>query len=364
MREITVPVGDRSYPILLGAGILDSLGTHVRAAGIRGSVALVQDQAVAGLFGRRVRRSLEAAGYRVSPVAVPSGEASKSLAQLGALYEAFAGARLDRGSAVVALGGGVIGDLAGFAAATYLRGIDFVQVPTTLLAQVDASVGGKTGIDLPTGKNLVGAFHQPRLVLIDLETLDTMPEAEYRAGFAEVIKYGVIEDACLFDFLESNRDALLGHYPDALLHVVARSCEIKARVVGQDERESGLRAILNYGHTVGHAVETAAGYGEYLHGEAVAIGMAAAGRLSSRLGWLSDEDAERIERLLAGYGLPVRLREPLPEEGLVRAMRLDKKARDGELRFILARAIGRVESAPVLEPDARAALRKIQAAGT
>ncbi|HEU4753500.1 MAG TPA: 3-dehydroquinate synthase, partial [Armatimonadota bacterium] len=283
------------------------------------------------------------------------------LEQLADVYHHLVAAGLDRRSAVVALGGGVVGDLAGFAAASYLRGIDFVQVPTTLLAQVDASVGGKTGIDLPEGKNLVGAFHQPRLVFIDLQTLDTLPEPDYRAGLAEIIKYGVIWDPELFRFLEVNRTAVLAHQPEELEHLVARSCEIKAEVVGRDEREGGLRAVLNYGHTIGHAVEAVAGYGRYLHGEAVAIGMAAAGRLAARRGWLPESTAQRIETLIREYGLPARLREPLPVGPLMEAMLRDKKTQSGELRFILARDIGRVEVAPVAAEDVRAVLETVGA---
>lgn len=362
MREVTVPLSDRSYPILIGSGLLDQVGPRARAAGLRGSIALVQDSQVVPLYGDRVRASLEGAGYRVAPVVVPSGEASKSLAQLGALYEAFGAARLDRRSAVVALGGGVIGDLAGFAAASYLRGIDFVQVPTTLLAQVDSSVGGKTGIDLPTGKNLVGAFHQPRLVVADLDTLSTLPERDFVAGLAEVIKYGIIFDPELFTYLAVNREAALRHQPDVLAHLVARSCEIKAEVVGKDERESGLRAILNYGHTIGHAVEAVAGYGRYLHGEAIAIGTAAANWLSVRLSGLSPADADRINRLLVEYGLPIRLEEPLGTEELLAAMRLDKKTLDGVFQFVLAREIGSVGVQPLSEEVVREALRQIEPA--
>lgn len=313
---------------------------------------------MAELYGPAVLDSLRSAGYRVSSVDVPSGEENKSLAQLGRLYDAFAEAGLDRGSAVVTLGGGVVGDLGGFAAATYLRGIEFVQVPTTLLAQVDASVGGKTGIDLPAGKNLAGAFHQPRLVLVDLDTLRSLPEREFRAGLAEVVKYGVIYDSEFFDYLESNRAALESHQPDVLEHVIGRCCEIKAEVVGQDERESGLRAILNYGHTVGHAVEAVAEFA-YLHGECVSIGMRAANRLSERLTGLSPAESRRIEGLLEACGLPTRLTTALPEESLLRTMLRDKKVRSGELRFVLASRIGRVEVAPVPETLARESLAAI-----
>lgn len=316
---------------------------------------------MAEIYGPRAQQSLRASGFTVHTVTVPSGEGSKSVEQLARLWDAFAGAALDRGSAVVALGGGMMGDLAGFAAASYLRGIAFVQVPTTLLAQVDASVGGKTAIDLPAGKNLVGAFHQPRLVLIDLETLDSLPDREFRAGLAEVIKYGVIWDSALFEYLEANREALLRHQPDVLSEVIARCCDIKAAVVGQDERESGLRAILNYGHTIGHAVESVGGFESYLHGEAIAVGMVAAGWLSERLTGLDAASRERIRSLVEAYGLPVRALGPLSEEALMQSMLRDKKTRGGELRFVLAEAIGKVRSQAVSPDLAREALRVVAA---
>jgi 3-dehydroquinate synthase len=345
-----------AYPIRIGSGLIPFAGEQLRALGLAGPIALVQDSAVAPVYGVALRASLEAAGYRVHPITVPSGEASKSLDQLSLLYTAFSAAGLDRGSTVVTLGGGVVGDLGGFAAASYLRGIAFVQVPTTLLAQVDASVGGKTGIDLAAGKNLVGAFHQPRLVLVDLGTLSTLPEREYLAGLAEVVKYGIIYDAAFFDFLEMNRNAIRGHQPDILESVIERCCEIKAEVVGQDERESGLRAILNYGHTIGHAVETVAGYGTYLHGEAIAIGIRAADWLSEQLMGLNADESARIESLLSGFGLPLHTAHPLPEEDLIQTMLRDKKARSGELRFVLASRIGKVETRPVPPDLARRAL--------
>lgn len=359
MREITVPVPGVEYPIRIAPGLLDSLGEQLRERGLRGSLALVQDSGVADTYGVRARQALEQADYQVTPLVVPAGEASKSLACLGTLWDAFAGAALDRGSAVVALGGGMVGDLAGFAAATYLRGIAFVQIPTTLLAQVDASVGGKTAIDLEAGKNLVGAFHQPRLVLIDLDTLNTLPDREFRAGLAEVIKYGVIWDAEFFRYLEANRTAILHHQPDVLAELIARCCEIKAEVVGQDERESGLRAILNYGHTIGHAVESVAGYGAYLHGEAIAIGMVAAGWLSERMSGFSSAQADAVRHLITEYGLPTRAEAALPEEALMAAMIRDKKSRGGELRFVLARSIGEVEMCPVPAELAQDALREV-----
>jgi 3-dehydroquinate synthase len=274
---------------------------------------------------------------------VPAGETAKSLRTVQHCYDRLAAHRLERKSFIVALGGGVVGDLAGFVAATYLRGISFVQVPTTLLAQVDSSVGGKTGVNLKAGKNLVGAFHQPRLVLCDLKTLRALPEREFRAGLAEVIKYGIIYDAALFRRLERNLDRLLARDERYLAHVIARSCAIKAEVVGQDETETGLRAILNFGHTIGHAIENISGYGKYLHGEAIAIGQTAAAWISTRLTGLPERDAMRISGLLAAASLPtiIRLNER-QRERLFAAMRLDKKVSGGEIKFVLAERIGKV----------------------
>ena len=349
MREITIPLSEgRSSVIRIGSGLLDSAPEYFHRAGLRGRFFVVHDEAVAP-YANRIACAVVEAGDSAVTVEVPSGERSKSPDGIVRLWEQMAGARLDRRSIVVAVGGGVVGDLAGFAAATYLRGLPFAQVPTTLLAQVDASVGGKTGIDLPAGKNLVGAFHQPACVLVDPTTLGTLPAREYRSGLAEVIKYGVIADPCLLDYLTAEREAVLRRDPDALMHLVARSCEIKAEVVAGDERESGRREILNYGHTVGHAIEVVAGYGVYAHGEAVAIGMTAAGRLSSRCSTLSEADRDRVERTLALYGLPTMLRGPLAASDLLQAMRGDKKNRDGQIRFVLARTLGSVCVEPVAE---------------
>jgi 3-dehydroquinate synthase len=268
---------------------------------------------------------------------------------------------LERKSFIIALGGGVVGDLAGFVAATYLRGIPFVQVPTTLLAQVDSSVGGKVGVNLPAGKNLVGAFHQPRHVLCDLATLDTLPEREFRAGLAEVIKYGIIYDASLFQKLETELPKILKRNEEALTEIVARSCEIKAEVVGQDETESGLRAILNFGHTIGHGLEAISRYGKYLHGEAISIGQVAAAVLSNRLTGLPQSDVERIRILFKRAGLPMTVRlNKLQRKQLFDAMRLDKKVSGGEIKFVLARAIGKVEyGVKVPEAEIEAALNAV-----
>ncbi len=295
-------------------------------------------------FAGAVRKTLVKAGFDPLLVTVPAGETAKSLSSVQACYDRLALHRLERKSFIVALGGGVVGDLAGFVAATYLRGIDFVQVPTTLLAQVDSSVGGKVGVNLKAGKNLVGAFHQPRLVICDLETLKTLPAREYRAGLAEVIKYGIIYDAGLFARLEHDLPRLLRREPKTLAAVVARCCEIKADVVGQDETESGLRAILNFGHTIGHALEAISSYGTYLHGEAISLGQIAATGISARTLGLPAREANRIRLLFHGAGLPTRLKLTTAQRRkLFQAMRLDKKVSGGEIRFVLARRIGRVE---------------------
>jgi 3-dehydroquinate synthase len=286
---------------------------------------------------------LEAAGFEPLLVELPPGEASKRLGTVEGCYERLAGHRLERRSFVAALGGGVVGDLAGFVAATYLRGIEFVQVPTTLLAQVDSSVGGKVGVNLKSGKNLVGSFYQPRLVLCDLDTLRTLPERELKAGLSEVIKYGIIHDATFFRRLERDLEKLLAGDANTLGPVIARCCAIKAEVVGQDEKESGLRAILNFGHTIGHAIEAVSGYGKYLHGEAIAIGQVAAARLSAALLGMPETEVERVRSLFERAGLPTRIRLNEAAHGrLIEAMRLDKKVSGGEVRFVLAERIGRV----------------------
>jgi 3-dehydroquinate synthase len=305
--------------------------------------AVITDRHVATHYGRAAIASLEEHGFEPILIPVPAGENSKCLRTVEECYQRLAAHRIERRSFVVALGGGVVGDLAGFVAATYLRGIAFVQAPTTLLAQVDSSVGGKVGINLEVAKNLVGAFHQPRLVLCDVDTLDTLPDREYRSGLAEVIKYGIIYDARLFGFLEKHMHRLLKRDYTVLGSVIARCCAIKAEVVRQDEQEGGLRAILNFGHTLGHALETIAGYGEYLHGEAIAVGQVAAARLSQvRLG-LSADALARIVRLIARAGLPSGVDlTARQQERLLRTMALDKKASSGEVRFVLASRIGDV----------------------
>ncbi len=360
MRVVKVALGQRSYSILIGAKLLERLGAECRRLELGRRCAVITDAQVGPLFADRAEASLRAAGFEPVRITVPAGEKSKSMRRVQECYDQLAGHRLERKSFIVALGGGVVGDLAGFVAATYLRGIAFVQVPTTLLAQVDSSVGGKVGVNLPAGKNLVGAFHQPRLVLCDLDTLKDLPEREFRAGLAEVIKYGIIYDAAFFRRLERGMPGLLAREARGLAAVVARCCEIKAEVVGQDETETGLRAILNFGHTIGHAIEAISGYGKFLHGEAIAIGMVAAARLSAKLLGLPGNDVQRIGVLLAGAGLPVELRLTAADRArLGEAMKLDKKVSAGEIKFVLARAIGRVEygqkvAAALLEEELKA----------
>ena len=342
-RVVRVELGARSYEIRIQPGILGKAGTLLKAL-LRGKrLLIVTDRNIGPKYGHALAKSLQVVGFDGSAIELPPGEGAKSLEVAKFLYDRCFDAKLDRASTIVALGGGVIGDMSGFAAATFMRGIDFVQVPTTLLAMVDASVGGKVAIDHPQSKNAIGAFHQPRAVLIDPLTLSSLPDRELKAGLAEVIKYGVIEDAAFFDFCEKNIDKLLARDPQALGHAIEVSCRIKARVVGDDERErdGGPRALLNYGHTFAHAVEACKNYQGYLHGEAVAIGMVLAGQLAVARGLLKSEEADRIAALLKAAGLPTQLKKDDPEaEKLHRATYLDKKARGGKPRFVLAKSIG------------------------
>ena len=340
MQTVTVNLGERSYPIELGEGLLPRVGEFMRAEGIGGRVGIVSNPPVAELYGDQVRESLERAGYDTATVLIPEGEAYKNTASLGLIYDALVEHRFDRSATLIALGGGVIGDVTGFAAATFLRGIGYVQIPTTLLAQVDASVGGKTAVNHEQGKNLVGAFHQPRLVVIDLETLRTLPRREYAAGMAEVIKYGIIEDAAFFVFLEQEMDALLRIDANAVEHAVATSCRIKAGVVEQDERETDRRAILNFGHTIGHALEAFTGYERFLHGEAVAVGMIQAAALSAGQGLCSAAELRRIEALVRRADLPWRIPDDIALEDLIAGMALDKKSHAGKIKFVLCEGIG------------------------
>ena len=344
MRTVSVQLGNRSYVIKIAPGLLQKLGGECARLKLGDRCAIITDTNVGKRFAKPAYESLVKAGFEPSLIVVPAGETAKSLQTVQTCCDQLASHRLERKSFIVALGGGVVGDLAGFVAATYLRGIPFVQVPTTLLAQVDSSVGGKTGVNLKAGKNLVGVFYQPQLVLCDLDTLKTLPKREYVSGLAEVIKYGVIYDAKLFAQLERNLPKLLQRDAATLAAVVARCCEIKAEVVGQDETESGLRAILNFGHTIGHAIENSSGYGKFLHGEAIAIGQVAAAKLSQKILGLPANDVERITNLFQRAGLPVKIKlNPVQRKKLFAAMKLDKKVSGGEIKFVLARKIGVVE---------------------
>ena len=343
MRSVKVPLGKRSYSIFIGTGLLSRLGKECARLKLGQRCAIITDTNVGRRFARPAYESLVKTGFDPVLIVVPAGETAKSLKTVQACYDQLASHRLERKSFIIALGGGVVGDLAGFVAATYLRGVAFVQVPTTLLAQVDSSVGGKVGVNLKAGKNLVGAFYQPRLVLCDLDTLRTLPERELHAGLAEVIKYGIIYDAALFARLERGLPKLLCCDAATLAAVVARCCEIKAAVVGKDETESGLRAILNFGHTIGHAIENISGYGKFLHGEAIAIGQIAAARLSHEITGLLERDVERIKKLFKRAGLPTQINlNATQRDKLLAAMRLDKKVSGGEIKFVLAKRIGKV----------------------
>ncbi len=342
MREIKVELGDRSYGIVIDSGIAGGIGKAIEPFGFSRRLALVSNPTVYALYGKAVAGSIRNSGFDLVEVIIPDGEEYKNLSSLEKIYEESLKARLDRRSAMIALGGGVIGDITGFAASTYMRGIDFIQVPTTLLAQVDSSVGGKTGVNHALGKNMIGTFWQPRLVWADAATLETLPRKEFLSGLAEVVKYGVIWDNGLFEFLERNAGKVLRLEKETLEYLIGRSCEIKAEVVSRDERESGLRAILNYGHTIGHAIETATGYKRFLHGEAVAMGMCAEARLSQLLGFVGGDHVERICGLVRSYGLPADMPGDIQGDVLMESMSLDKKAVSGQLRFILPEKIGAV----------------------
>lgn len=336
--SLTVDLGSRSYPIEIGQALFaDPTRYAGRIAGRQ--VMIVTNETVAPLYLDALRLALEP-HFEVQTLIVPDGERYKDFATLNLVFDALLSRRFDRRCTLVALGGGVIGDMTGFAAASYQRGVDFVQVPTTLLAQVDSSVGGKTGINHPLGKNMIGAFHQPRAVIADTLTLNTLPDRELSAGLAEVIKYGVIVDADFFSWLEASMDALRAREPEMLAKAIHRSCVLKAEVVAADERESGRRALLNLGHTFGHAIETGMGYGTWLHGEAVGAGICLASRLSARLGWIDAPTVERIENLVARAGLPIAPPAGLHTGDFMRLMAVDKKVLDGQLRLVLVRGIG------------------------
>jgi len=348
-RILDVDLGERSYPISIGAGLLSR--PELYRPYLRGSqVMIVTNETVAPLYLDVVRGALE--GHEVETVVLPDGEQYKTLEVWSRIFDALLAARFARDCTLIALGGGVVGDMAGFAAACYQRGVAFIQAPTTLLAQVDSSVGGKTGINHPAGKNMIGAFHQPLAVIADTDTLATLPQRELSAGLAEVIKYGLIRDVDFLAWLESHLAELLARDPEALAHAIRRSCEIKAEIVAEDELESGQRALLNLGHTFGHAIETATGYGAWLHGEAVGAGLCMAADLSARQGWLTGPDVERVRRLVGAAGLPVDPPREVAPERLRELMGSDKKVLGGRLRLVLLRHLGMAELTADVDPEA------------
>lgn len=336
-NTMQVELGDRSYPIYMGAGNLNKaelLTRHIKAK----QVLIVTNETIAPLYLDQVSAHLQQ--YQLEVVVLPDGEQYKNLATMESIFAALLGKQFSRNATIIALGGGVIGDISGFAAACYQRGIAFIQIPTTLLAQVDSSVGGKTGVNHALGKNMIGAFYQPQCVIIDVNVLQTLDDRQLAAGLAEVIKYGLIRDAGFFSWIESNIESFLARDQAALTYIIEQSCRNKAEIVASDERESGIRAILNLGHTFGHAIETGMGYGRYLHGEAVAIGTCQAADLSRRLGWLNDEDVNRVVALFKKTGLPTEPPADLSAEEFVKLMAVDKKNVDGDIRLILLKKIG------------------------
>jgi 3-dehydroquinate synthase len=337
MNTLTVELGERSYPIFIGQGLLDKpelLTQHVQGR----QVMVVSNDTIAPLYLDRVREIFS--DFELATVILPDGEQYKNLDTLNLIFTALLENKFNRGCTLVALGGGVVGDITGFAAASYQRGVAFLQIPTTLLAQVDSSVGGKTGVNHPQGKNMIGAFHQPACVLIDTDTLDTLDDRQLAAGLAEVIKYGLIRDAAFFDWLEQNIELLKARDKQALAYAIERSCALKAEIVAADERESGQRALLNFGHTFGHAIETGTGYGNWLHGEAVATGMLMAADLSARHGWLSADAVKRTKKLLQQSNLPTCPPDEMDEARFLELMAVDKKVVDGGLRLVMLKAIG------------------------
>ena len=356
-ERIHVDLGTNAYDVLIAHGMLDLLGEQVQKLVKAGKVAVVTNPKIDRLYGDAVRAGLRKVGYEPLMIHLPSGERYKTLKSISRIYDHLIQNRFERGDALIALGGGVIGDMCGFAAATFLRGISYIQCPTTVVAQVDASIGGKTGVDHPRGKNLIGAFHQPRLVCTDPATLKTLSRREYRAGLAEVVKYGVICDAGFFRYLEANSDAILALEPEKLGHCISRSSEIKVEVVQSDEQESGRRKILNYGHTIGHAIETLTAYSRYRHGEAVAIGMVVASRFACHLGLLAESEIERQVALLEAFGLSTQWPDLDPGD-IIDVMEGDKKVVGGEIYFVLPREIGAVE---VMQVDKKVLRRFLKA---
>ncbi len=340
MERVTVDLGRRSYEILIGKGIMPGLGEKLKAFGFSPIVGIISNPTVFALYGDKILQSIRGAGFDCFTVLIPDGEEYKDYAWSHYILTELLKRGLDRNSCIVALGGGVIGDITGFAASTYMRGIHFVQVPTTLLAQVDSSVGGKTGVNHYLGKNMIGTFYQPRLVWIDPGTLGTLPPRELLCGIAEVIKYGMIWDEEFFGFMSERKADIMGLEPEAISFIIKRSCEIKAEVVAKDEREAGLRAVLNFGHTIGHAVETETRYTRFLHGEAVGLGMCLESRLSKILGLLDATQLQRMRTLISAYGLPCDLPDDLDVGNLISHMKRDKKVLAGEMMFVLPERIG------------------------
>lgn len=352
---VQVALGSRSYRVEIGSALLEQTGALCANLGFGRRCALITDSNVGPLYAALVERSLQMAGFETVTLTVPAGEKSKSLSVAGSLCDQMIAAGLDRKAFVVALGGGVVGDLAGFVAAIYFRGVPYVQIPTTIVSQVDSSVGGKTGVNAAGGKNLVGAFHQPRLVLADVGTLRSLPKREFNEGFAEIIKHAVIRDAALFEKLCAEE----AHDIEGL---ITRNVEIKASIVGEDEFETkGIRALLNFGHTIGHAIENAAGYGRFLHGEAISLGLVAASRISAKRAGLSQQEVSRIEALLRRFELPTTLPPEIPTPGLMQALRTDKKFMEGKVRFVVSSKIGSAHlSESVTAPDIEEAIESLR----
>ncbi len=359
MTTIHVDLGDRSYAIQIGAGLIPRAAGEALDIVPATSAAILTHPHIADRYAAPLIEGFARRGVRVETILVPPGERHKNLAATARIYERMVAVSLDRKSLLLTLGGGVLGDIGGFAAATYLRGIAFIQIPTTLLAQVDASVGGKTGVDLPSGKNLVGAFHQPKAVFIDTDTLASLPQRELRSGLAEVIKYGIIRDRRFYDFIDSSLPQLLARERDSLTKAIIRSCEIKAEVVGSDETEQGLRAILNFGHTVGHALEAVTAYRRYKHGEAISIGMVAAALIGEEIGYTPADVTARLMSTLRAAKLPTQFPPDVDAGDVLSAMLRDKKTTDGRVHFVLASALGCVAMVPDVPSTAvKAALRR------
>ena len=342
MKKVRVSLGERSYDIVIGHGIFSALGDTAKKLELGPKEMIVTSKQLWPLYGKPVQDSLAATGFNVCPATMNDDEESKSIQTVILLYDKLVENEFDRNSGIVAVGGGVVGDVAGFAAATFMRGIRLVQVPTTLLAQVDSSIGGKTGVNLPSGKNLVGAFYQPTLVWTDISTLKTLPERELRSGLAEVIKFAIIADPALFHTLEENIRSFSEASTDTLIDIVSRCCSIKARIVEQDERDRGVRSILNYGHTVGHALESLTNYTQYTHGEAVALGMIVAARVSREIGAIDRNIVEKQERLISAAGLPTRINRCLDPQSIVHQLTRDKKRLAGRTRWVLPKTMGEV----------------------